>query len=521
MITQDDIIYFIVTDRFNDGDPQNNFDQEPLNPRGYHGGDLKGILDKAGYLKHLGISVVWITPVYVNTLGFPEHRPYHYYWPKEFDKLDKRLYSGNAHDEGSMLYLADFVRDMHDNGLKVMLDVVVNHGGYTIQQENTAIPDNWFNDPSISAADDPDDGSLSGLPDFDHDNINVVDFFINNLMDWIDQCNIDGFRMDTAFHIENKFWYYYKSLIRGKYPSMFIVGEVLKTEKSDIPLLADYQRDYDLNAVFDFPLRQQIIRCFINDHPLYEMARPRLSSNEAYGILDLDNSSKNNIEGRGGYSNANRLVTLLDNHDLDQRIISLARGKHTGEGGVPMAFRVTSMCHAFLLTVRGIPQLYYGSEAGLEGWHNNDAGGDADLRRDFPWAKFDGNNIKGEHAEEKKLFTAVRQLITLRRENEALRYGVMITLWVDRFVYAFARYIRDNVVLVIFNNGYGDMQFPLKIPVIRNPDKTKQVLPDRIIDLMQSKPFVNAFDASDQVNTNDDIEVSLPGKSFKIYVLAA
>jgi alpha-amylase len=520
MITQEDVIYFIVTDRFNDGDAANNIGHEPANPRGYHGGDLNGILAKTGYLKELGVTAVWITPVYVNTTGFPEHRPYHYYWAKQFDKIDKRLYSGAAHQEGSMEYLADFVQQMHARGLKVILDVVVNHGGYGIKEQNAAFTSDWFNDPSIKVQDDPDDGSLDGLPDFDHDNINVVDYFVNNLMDWIEVSKVDGLRMDTAYHVENKFWYYYKSLIKGKHPEVFLMGEVLKTAKEDIPELADYQRDYDFNSVFDFPLREQIKNCFIYDEAMYNLARPRLHPDEIYGILDLDNSSKNKIEGRGGYSNANRLVTLLDNHDLDQRIMSHARARHTGDAGKAMAYRTVTMCYAFLLTVRGIPQLYYGSEVGLEGWRNENAGGDADLRRDFPWGIMNGNDVKPEHQQENELLKTIKQLINCKQNNEALRYGVMITMWVDHFVYAFARYIRNNVVLVVFNNGYDDMPAPLGIPVIRNNDKKRQTLPDRVIDMMQNHSFINALDAADRVQLqNEKIDVQLKGKSFKIYAI--
>jgi len=520
MITQEDVIYFIVTDRFNDGDATNNIGYDAANPRGFHGGDLQGILDKTGYLKELGVTTVWITPVYVNTKGFPEHRPYHYYWAKQFDRIDKRLYSGAAHAESSMEYLADFVQEMHTRGLKVILDVVVNHGGYGIKEQNNDFTSEWFNDPTLSAKDDPDDGSLDGLPDFDHDNINVVDYFVNNLMDWIEVSKVDGLRMDTAYHVENKFWYYYKSLIKGKHPEVFLMGEVLKTAKEDIPELANYQRDYDFNSVFDFPLREQIKNCFIYDEALYKLARPRLNSNEIYGILDLDNSSKNKIEGRGGYSNANRLVTLLDNHDLDQRIMSHARAKHTGESGKAMAYRVVTMCYAFLLTVRGIPQLYYGSEVGLEGWRNDNAGGDADLRRDFPWGIMIGNEVKPEHSEEHNLLETIKELIRCKQKNEALRYGVMITMWVDHFVYAFIRYIRNNIVLVVFNNGYGDMTSPLSIPVVPNDDKKRQPLPDRVIDLMQNNPFSNALDATDQTQLqNEKIDVQLKGKSFKIYTI--
>ncbi len=216
----------------------------------------------------------------------------------------------------------------------------------------------------------------------------------------------------------------------------------------------------------------------------------------------------------------NRLVTLLDNHDLDQRIISHARSKHQGEGGKPFAYRVVSLCYAFLLTIRGIPQLYYGSEIGLEGWHNDAAGGDADLRRDFPWDILNGDEPIQEKVLERELFYTVKDLIKLRTENDALKYGVLITLWSNHLVFSFLRYYKNNIALIVFNNGYNAMFFPLNIPFVRNTNKELQSLPDRILDEIQNNTFINAFDSADPVHFNiDHIPVSVSGKSFKIYIL--
>jgi len=509
MITQQDVIYFILTDRFSDGDATNNHGVDKDHSKGYHGGDLQGIIDKIDYITNLGVTAIWITPVYLNTTGFEDHRPYHYYWPKDFAQIDSRLYSGNAYPQGSIQYLTDFVQVLKGHGLKVILDVVVNHGGYGISEQNPLFNDPfWFN--NHAGGNDEVNSSLAGLPDFNHDSVNVVDYFINNLIQWISSTGIDGLRMDTAKHVEPKFWYYYKSIIKGKHPDLFLVGEVLDTR--NVAEIAKYQRVHDFNSVFDFPLREAIKDCFIYDVSLKTLARPRLNANEPNGILDLDSAET------GGYTNANRLVTLLDNHDLDQRITSIARGKHQGENNKGLAFQIVELCYAFLFTVRGIPQIYYGSELGLEGWKVGTD--DSDLRRDFPWNIIGVVAPKEEYRLEANLFAKVKTLIAFRKRNEALMYGVTITLWVDDFVLAFLRFLQNHVVLAVFNNGYSDMPSPLAIPILRNTSKELQNLPDRLISRIESKTFRNIFDNNDKIRLfSNAIPVKLKGKDYKIYEL--
>ena len=169
---------------------------------------------------------------------------------------------------------------------------------------------------------------------------------------------------DTVKHVEPKFWYYFKSQLRGQYPGTCLIGEVLVEGKEDIGKLLEYQNYHDFNSIFDFPLCTALRQTLIYDESLrYWLARPRLNPDEPLGVLDDDNPSK------GGYRNANGLVTLIDNHDLQRRIMSHARTKHPGEGnGLEWAIRVTKLCLGALFTIRGIPQIYYGTEVGLEGW---------------------------------------------------------------------------------------------------------------------------------------------------------
>ena len=464
-VTQDDIIYFIVTDRFY-GKNKRSVD---ISDTSIHGGTLDGIIEKLDYLVELGVTTIWVTPVYANIKNQGTSEPYHYYWPLDFERIDQRLLDGTRlPDSADISTFGKFVDLCETKHLKVVLDMVVNHAGYGAQGQFDA---NWFN---VGGSGDI-KGELAGLPDFNHDNPEVLDFFINNIEDWATKGKVTNIRMDTVKHVEPKFWHYFKSQIRGEYPDVCLIGEVLFEGKEDVGKLLQYQNYHDFDSIFDFPLCTALRSTLIFDGSLrYWLARPRLNHGEPLGVLDDDNPLKN------GYRNANRLVTLLDNHDLDRRIMSHARTKHTGEDvGLDWAIRVTKLCLGALFTIRGIPQLYYGTEIGLEGWK---AGDDRDLRRDFPWHVIgDDNHPKQQFRKEREIYKWTRDLINLRKKNAALRYGTTITLWSDDMVYAFLRIATDDVALVIINNGYTRMPAPIQLNL------NSSHIPQRVIDMIAGR----------------------------------
>jgi alpha-amylase len=461
-ITQDDIIYFVVTDRFFGKDKRT---VEPSDTS-IHGGTLDGIIEKLDYLLELGVTTIWVTPVYENIQNYGNSEPYHYYWPSNFERIDSRLLDGTSlSNSTNMSTFGQFVDLCEAKHMKVVIDFVVNHAGYGAQRQ---FPVNWFN---IGGSGDI-KGELAGLPDFNHDNPEVLDYFINNIEDWITKGKVTNIRMDTVKHVEPKFWHYFKSQIRGQYPDTCLIGEVLFERKEDIGQLLVYQNYHDFDSIFDFPLCTALRSTLIYDESLrYWLARPRLNDDEPLGVLDDDNPSK------GGYRNANGLVTLLDNHDLQRRIMSHARTKHTGDGnGLDWAIQVTKLCLGALFTMRGIPQIYYGTEVGLEGWKAED---DRDLRRDFPWQVIDNNHHpKQDFYKELEIYEWTRDLIHLRKGNAAIKYGTTITLWSDDLVYAFLRVATDDVALVIINNGYARMPNPIHL------DLNTSVIPQRVVNMI-------------------------------------
>jgi glycosidase len=496
MITQDDVIYFILTDRFYDADSGNNAMVDKNELRRYHGGDFAGIIEKIPYLKNLGITALWITPVYLSVGRVGDSDGYHGYWALDFNKVDPHLYSKDpALAEGSKEYLKRLSAKLHENGIKLILDMVVNHTGYHnetyTQYPGKEIKDDWFNEGD---SDNSAKNQLHGLPDLNHSKPDVVDYFVNNITEWIEQTQIDAIRMDTVNHVEDTFWYHFKSYVKGKHPDITLIGEVLEW---DIGSISRYQREHDFDTLFDFPLCEVMKKTFIYNESMTAIARPRLSQFEPRGILDNDKL----------YTNANRLVTLLDNHDLSKRFITEVLDRW-GHWDRIRANKILKLGLSFLFTTRGIPQIYYGTEIGMEGYC------DPDNRRDMRWEIFGRDCIPLEQYNyEKDLFEHTKKLIGIRSQNEAVRYGYLFTLFSDYFVYSYMREFKGNTIIVVINNGFENMPSPVTVKLDENAN-----IPQRIKDNLKGKTFVSLLDSADTVAVEDGrLNVQVPGKEAKIY----
>jgi alpha-amylase len=332
------------------------------------------------------------------------------------------------------------------------------------------------------------EGELSGLPDLDLDNLDVIDYHINTIISWIKETGIDAIRMDTAKHVERGFWNYFKTNIRGKYPEVSLIGEVLVFS---IDELTEYQKFWGFDCLFDFPVQETIQKVFAQGQSLTLIHSP---FNMGYGILEKDNS----------YSNHNRLVSLLDNHDLSARFMTVAM--NNAGNNKENAARIFKLALGFIFTTRGIPQLYYGTEIGIEG------GSDPDNRRDFEWNKFDKNyDVKPEFAIEKNIFEFTKSLIKIRRGNDALVCGTYVCLYVDYFVIAYLNYFENNIIITVINNGWDAMHEAMKININSNHH-----LPSRIKAKLNSKKLSCQVTGNTYSIYNGEIEIKLDGKSMAI-----
>ncbi|OPX91490.1 MAG: Cyclomaltodextrinase [Pelotomaculum sp. PtaB.Bin013] len=476
-------------------------------PEQYHGGNFAGIMEKIPYLKHLGVTALWITPVYLGIGGIHGAagltEGYHGYWPLDFERIDTHLIPDtvdNGRDKLKML-----VEQLHDNGIKIILDVIVSHTGYHNENYRNyphRLPAYWFKKHK--------DDLPFGLPALDHGQADVRDYFVNNIVDWIEDTEIDAIRLDSARHIDQTFWYYFKAYVRGKYRNIFFLGEVLDFDADSV---SKYQREHDFDSLFDFPLCGNIIDVMIRNEDnkppehrkgMCAIAGPRgAAAPETPGVLDTD----------WKYNNANRLVTLVDNHDLEKRVMSWAVNYSNGDRSE--AANLVVYVLSFLLTTRGIPQVYYGTEIGLEG--DRCAGGDARLRMDMPWEKIDPSTLEPfpGYSVESFIYRSLRKLIRLRRENEALQYGYLFTLYSSFDVYVYMREFRGNTIIVGLNNSRTDRSVRIDIAVNLNvPGRIKKNFADRRI-------MVNLMDTSETVEylPSGKLGMNIKGKQALILKL--
>jgi glycosidase len=425
--SEDDVLYLVMPDRFANGDASND---GPLtdrkNPRMYQGGDFAGIARRLPYLKELGVTALWITPIYDNANQVRESSrgptvSYHGYGAVDMYRVEEHF--------GDMTDLRRLVDAAHALGLKVILDQVANHIGAEHPWAEAAPTRTWlhgtaashlksssemwtlidpYRSPGLSRA------LLEGwfgdrLPDLNQDDPEVERYLIQNTLWWIGMTGIDGIRQDTVPYVPKAFWRKWIHAITRQYPRLTAVGEVYSRD----PRIVAHFEDTGLR-LFDFPLQQALTNVFIDGEDLPDIP----------AVLAADRVYAHPVE----------LVTFLGLHDLRR---FREKGSHEA---LKNAFQ-------FLLTSRGTPLIYYGDEIGMKG------GGDPDNRRTFPggWpgdsrSAFDAT---GRSSEEHEMFTHVQNLLRLRTANPALRRGQFVNLDANDHSYVYARRLEGEAPVVV------------------------------------------------------------------------
>ena len=434
-ISADDVIYLIMIDRFADGDSSNNAETDRQNPRAYHGGDLRGIINRLPYLKELGVTALWLTPWHDNWNGVNRcDKPwcpntyYHGYHAIDYYAVEDRF--------GDLATLRELVDKAHALGLKVIQDQVANHvGSQHPWVQDPPLP-NWFhgtlgnhelntfrNSVLLSPHAHPRDvrNLLDGwfsddLPDMNQEEPEVARYEIQNALWWVGVTGIDGIRQDTIQYMPRTFIRELSLSLHRQYAKLWMVGEVFERDAAHTAFFIGGHTGWDgidtqLDSVFDFALWSTSLNVFTGKLPMRAL-RDQLK----YDAL---------------YPDPSKLTVLANNHDTP-RFLSLEGANLTG-----------AMLHtAFILSVRGIPQLYYGEEIGMEGKE------DPDNRHDFPESAF---AERGRNAKQQQMFEWTRDWIRLRREHSAIRSGRLIDLVYDDNVYVFARQDSSETVVIGIN----------------------------------------------------------------------
>ena len=337
------VVYFMVTDRFFDGNESNNTasgaDTYGDNPGLYHGGDFAGVTTKLDYLQDLGVNTIWITPIVENVKGVavtdegsedvPYNAAYHGYWASDFTKLNPTL--------GTTEEFETMISEAHKRGMRIMVDIVVNHAGYGTESTFA----DMLRDKSVSEGDIK--SWQSGLPDFATENADVRAKLVEWQTSWMKDYGVDYFRVDTVKHVDSTTWAALKNSTTEVNPSFKMIGEYYGAGyASNGSTLGTGQMDADLD--FDF-----------NDQAT-SFVSGNISSVEKF--LSARNSALNNAYMTGQF---------LSSHDEDGFKASLMNGKKYTEDKATSAALVAATLQ---LTAKGIPVIYYGEEVGLSGLNN-------------------------------------------------------------------------------------------------------------------------------------------------------
>ncbi|MGH9905551.1 MAG: alpha-amylase family glycosyl hydrolase [Pyrinomonadaceae bacterium] len=422
------------------------------------------------YLKDLGVTALWLTPWYdnydrLNEIELKENKPstgFHGYNPQDFYGVEEHF--------GTLAKVQELVEAAHKAGIKIVQDQVVNHTGpYHPWVDDQPTP-TWFNGtrkkhlknvfqtwvlhdprPVENLKRETMEGwFLDFLPDLNQLDPEVERYLIQNTLWWIGVTGLDGIRMDTWQYAPNSFWQRWNAALKREFPRFRVVGEV---KDGDVVHTSFFQGgvvrfdgvDSGLDSLLDFPLFYPTRRAFAEGRNLDDVAKTL---------------AKDYL-----YTNSEILVTILGGHD-DGRFMS-ERGA-TLEG--------LKLANAFVLTTRGVPQLYYGDEIAMTG--PDEPSTRQDFPGGFPGDKRNGFTKEGRTKEEQDVFEYIRKLNYLRRELGPLRRGELVNLYVSGQQYAYARTTRNEAVLVVINND--KRSFSIEFDVARLGLANGTALTDRL-----------------------------------------
>lgn len=448
-----DVLYLLMPDRFINANPALNHvaglkeadvDRNVEGDNGRHGGDLAGIASALDYLQDLGVTAIWPTPVQTND---QPDGSYHGYAITNYYEIDPRI---GTNDEYRAL-----VADCHRHGIKMVMDLVFNHCG----SENFLFTDlpqhDWFNNGSefmqsnyrTASVSDPhashydrtmtvDGWFVRSMPDFNQQNPLVKDYLIQTAIWWVEFANIDGIRQDTYPYADREMMAEWNLAMEREWPGFNIVGETWIEHSAGV---AWWQKDSKLAAPYNSQLRS------VMDFPLMRLLN---------SAVDEESDDWNNglsriytyLSGDGVYANTDYLLTFLGNHDTDRFQHTPAMAAH------PERYEQALL---LLLTLRGIPQLYYADELGESGTR---AISDGLFRQDFPTQAM---TAEGRTPLQERYHAYTRRLLNWRKQCAAAQRGKLVHFACQQGCYVYSRELDGKRFTVIMNGTSKAVELPL------------------------------------------------------------
>jgi len=437
-------LYFLVVDRFNDGDPENSegpnpelYDPDNQDWGKYWGGDLQGIIDKLDYLKNLGVTALWLTPLFEQVEAlFIGSAAVHGYWIKDFKRLNPRFIhkddnpSLNKTQETKDTVFDKLIDELHKRNMKLVLDIVCNHSNPDFSGKKGELYDdgvkiadfnddknNWYHHYGLVTNWEDEwqvqNCELSGLATFNENNIEYRNYIKSAIKQWLDR-GVDALRVDTVKHMPIWFWQEFNGDIQTYKPDVFIFGEwIYSSPLSDRSV--EFANDSGM-SILDFGLAIAI--------------RQALASGDSGGFHLVQEVFDQDYR----YNSATELITFIDNHDM-HRFQTLNSDPE-----------ILRLAIALIMTSRGIPCIYYGTEQYL----HNDTNGNSD-----PYGNNDPYNrpMMESWDTDTPLYRDIRLLSGLRRLNPAVSMGSQWQKYLTPDVYCYVRRYRDSLLFVAMNRG--------------------------------------------------------------------
>ncbi|HEY4553692.1 MAG TPA: alpha-amylase family glycosyl hydrolase [Bacillaceae bacterium] len=441
---QDEIIYFIMVDRFHNGDTSNDYAVDPHNPGSYHGGDFAGIAEKLDEIKDMGFTAIWLTPIFDN-----ENGGYHGYWINDFYNTEEHF--------GTLEEFKALVQEAHERDIKVILDFVVNHVGVNHPWQNDPNKESWFHPAKEvvrwNSIRDLENGWIYGLPDLAQENPDVKKYLMDAAKWWIEETDIDGYRLDTVKHVPVEFWKEFSKEVKSVKKDFFLLGEVWFERPEQI---ARYD-ETGIDVFADFPLNKPLRDVFY---------KPDRSLASLFGMWE---------KNKEVYRNPELLGAFIDNHDM-KRFVS---GMPADEEKRAVRWKLAL---AYLYGQPEIPIIYYGSEIAMDG------ADDPDNRRMMEF------NIDHE------VRGYIAKLGAIRQKEKALTRGTMKLLHEAEGMAVFKREYKGETVVVAINNSSERREVSLPTAELGNREVLRSLL--AMGDIKQAK---------------GNIQISLEAESADMY----
>lgn len=453
-----DVLYLIMPDRFSKGSNSSvtgvaslniKTTDDRTNPSGRHGGDIAGMRQHLDYVDSLGVTAVWVNPVLENDMPGGS---YHGYATTDYYRIDPRF---GTNDDWT-----DFIADAHSRDIKVVMDMIFNHCGSSHPWMADKPSKDWINFPDeyvqtnhrLSTVYDPyasdydykrtvDGWFVPTMPDLNQHNTHLMTYLIQNSIWWIEESKIDGIRMDTHPYADLKCMSEWLKAVKREYPNYNIVGECWYNNEG---AEAFWQKNSYVNKVADseLPTVMDFVFCLGSREAFSKPTINRDGLNKIYDHLALDFL----------FPDPMHIMTFLDNHDTDRFLLEMPEDLSWWKQAV-----------TFLLTSRGIPQIYYGTEILM---HGTKAKSDGYIRLDMPGG-FPGDTTSvfsrsGRSELQNEAFDFMSKLLHYRRGNDAISKGSLKHFIPDNGLYTYERKYGNRRVVVMMNGRDEEITIPME-----------------------------------------------------------